>query len=178
MIMQPLDLHRDTGKHIVLHLVNDTHTNLIHRCMNDTRLTDTYPVSSLYTLEDAKNYVMEENVAGQRGERFSFAILHTNQFAGICTLCNVQGETAKVDYWIVPEFWNQGIASLVLSKLIDYAKIELNLKLLKTGVLARNLASRRVLEKNGFSVECTLINEDKYHKKFKGETIIEMKLNL
>ena len=160
--------------------LNPGHATDIYKYLNHEKISETYPVSLPYSLEDAQSYVEREISCRKRGTRFSFAIMVKNQFVGICALYDMSQSMrkAKIYYWIAVEYWNKGIASKALEKLIRFAKIELHIAQLKTGVLERNAASRRVLEKNGFFVESILINEDAYHEKFMGEKVMEMKMFL
>ena len=165
---------------IYLKPLSNLHNNSIYESLNNEKIVDTYPVSMPYTKEDANLYVDWQILGRRNGCRFAFAITAYNQFLGVCALYDVNQSTskAKVYYWIAVEFWNQGIATKAINELINYSKEKLKITHLKSGVLERNLASRRVLEKNGFSVKNTLKNEGKYHEKFIGETFVEMELDL
>ncbi|MDO5970515.1 GNAT family N-acetyltransferase [Flavivirga aquimarina] len=156
------------------------HTNLIYKYLNHEKISHTYPISLPYTHRDAQNYVEHEIRCRQYGTRFSFAIQFKYRFAGVCALYDIDkslGE-AKLYYWVAVEFWNRGIATKALKKLMLFAKNELKIKSLRTGVLKRNIASRRVLEKNGFTLQNTLVNITEYHAKFIGEQFLEMEVNL
>lgn len=54
----------------------------------------------------------------------------------------------RIGYWIGKEFWRRGIASSAVSDMLVLVKI----RPLFAEVANHNLASKRVLEKNGFSV--------------------------
>jgi RimJ/RimL family protein N-acetyltransferase len=66
----------------------------------------------------------------------------------------VQDDRREVGYWIGKEFWGQGIASRALRMFLD----QVQERPLYAHVAKHNLASRRVLEKNGFSV----VGEDQW----------------
>ena len=114
------------------------------------------------------------------GTRQAFAIIVKDEFTGVCALYDIErtARKAKLYYWVAVAYWNKGIASKALQQLIAYAKDELHIKYVETGVLALNIASIRVLEKNGFLFKKMLINTGQYHQKFEGEKIIEMKRSL
>lgn len=63
---------------------------------------------------------------------------------------------AEVGYWILPEFWNQGIISEVLQTVIKYWQEEKKLHRLEAMVEEENTGSIRVLEKAGFLHEGTM----------------------
>lgn len=154
------------------------HALYIHTYLNDEKIADTYPVSLPYTMEDAKQYVLREMRGRANAFRYSFAIFYQENFAGVCALYDINQafQSAKLYYWVASKFWKKGIASQSLATLIDFAQKELDINYLKTGVLERNLASIKVLEKNGFTIENMLINTDQYHDKFNGERVVEMQL--
>lgn len=74
-------------------------------------------------------------------------ILFNGQVAG--NIVNFwQSGHREVGYWIGSEFWGQGIASRALA---EFLKLE-RIRPLYAFVAKHNLASRRVLEKNGFAI--------------------------
>ncbi len=168
------------GCEIILVPLETGHSSFIYKHLNHKKIANTYPISLPYTLKDAQLYVAHEIRSRQRETGYAFAIALDNQFVGVCALYDVNklvGE-AKLYYWVAVAFWNRGIATHALKKLMVFAKNELKISCLKTGVLERNMASRRVLEKNGFILEDTLKNITEYHAKFIGEQILEIKVDL
>jgi RimJ/RimL family protein N-acetyltransferase len=79
-------------------------------------------------------------------------ILFNGQVAGNLVSFEISGER-EVGYWIGKEFWGKGIATKALAEFLDYVKI----RPLYAHVAKHNMASRRVLEKCGF----TVIGDDK-----------------
>ncbi len=63
-------------------------------------------------------------------------------------VCFVQSGEREVGYWIGREYWGQGIATEALRLLLD----EIRSRPLYAHVAKSNVASRRVLEKCGFTV--------------------------
>ena len=57
---------------------------------------------------------------------------------------------AEVWYKLHPDYWNQGIATEVVSRMIDYCFQTLNLHRIEAGCAVENVASIKVLEKVGF----------------------------
>jgi RimJ/RimL family protein N-acetyltransferase len=96
------------------------------------------------------------------------AIIHDGEVAGSITSFQMMGER-EVGYWIAKEFWGKGIATQALKKFLDIEKT----RPLFGHVAKHNIASRRVLEKCGF----TVIGEDKYMNPA-GEQVEEFILKL
>ena len=65
----------------------------------------------------------------------------------------VLGHKARFGYWLAKEHWGQGIMTEAVALVSQYASKKLRLRRLDAEVIVGNLASRRVLEKNGFKLE-------------------------
>ena len=62
--------------------------------------------------------------------------------------------TANITYIIGErEYWGKGIASYCINQILKKAKIEFALKKICAGCASKNIASIKVLKKNGFEVE-------------------------
>ena len=95
-------------------------------------------------------------------------ILFDHQVAGNIVSWEQDGER-EVGYWVGKEYWGKGIATKALAEFLS----QVNTRPLVAHVAKHNIASRRVLEKCGF----TLIKEDKYYN-ISGEEIEEVILKL
>ena len=64
-------------------------------------------------------------------------------------LCWKEGKyEQRIGYWIGKEFWRRGIASAAVNEFLSLVKI----RPLHAEVANHNIASKKVLEKNGFSL--------------------------
>lgn len=66
---------------------------------------------------------------------------------------------AEIGYWLGEDYWNNGIATTALEKMTALAFAELGFEKLFAPVLAPNLASMKILEKNGYRLEGVLVDE-------------------
>lgn len=85
-----------------------------------------------------------------------YPMLLKNELGVICGRANlyninVSSSTASIGYRIGEEFTSQGLASYATEVLIDIAKEKLTLSSLIATAATDNLASQRVLKKNGFT---------------------------
>ena len=96
-------------------------------------------------------------------------VLFNKQVAGNMVSFEISGKR-EVGYWIGKEYWGKGIATTALAAFLDHLKT----RPLYAHVAKRNIGSRRVLEKCGF----TIINEDKGFLDARGEQVEEFILKL
>lgn len=73
-------------------------------------------------------------------------------FIGLAKLEITESDSdiAELGYIILPEYWGKGIASVIAECLIDYARLLKKLKGMFAIIDPNNLASRKILIKNGF----------------------------
>ena len=60
---------------------------------------------------------------------------------------------AEIGYMLHPDFWNKGFISEAMNAVIDYGFEQMKLHSIEANINPKNLASRRVLEKQGFQQE-------------------------
>lgn len=85
--------------------------------------------------------------------RDGFAILDGERIAGVIGLENVirgASRSATVSYWVDRERNGRGLATAAVGAIAGVARDQYGLHRLQAPVLTDNLASQRVLEKNGF----------------------------
>ena len=75
-------------------------------------------------------------------------------FIGVGALyCRPEG--AEIEYMLLPEFWNRGYATEIVSELLKAARGKPEIHQIRAIMDPKNAASRRVLIKNGFVYETT-----------------------
>ena len=72
-------------------------------------------------------------------------------------LANVQRNAGSIGYMVLTPFWSQGIGTEAVRQICGIAFRELALERIIGEVFPENLASARVLEKNGFRLEGTKV---------------------
>lgn len=107
-----------------------------------------------YTTADAEKFIL-----GQ-AELFptqNFAILNEGQLAGgigIILQEDIYKMNVELGYWIAEPFWGQGIATIAVGLMTQYVFETFAINRIVAEVFDYNKASMRVLEKNGFYLEC------------------------
>ena len=115
-------------------------------------LRDFFP--SPYTEVDAENFIFS---CKSENPETTFAIEYCGELAGCIGLVkqkDVYKISAELGYWIGEPYWNKGIATMAVIKIITYGFESLDLLRVYSSVFSFNHASMRVLEKAGFKLEC------------------------
>ncbi len=122
-----------------------------HRQIIENLLELPYP----YTLEDARQWVNRNiHSSKHKANNLTLAIEVAGKLAGGIGLMEiVKGHKAVIGYWLAMEYWSQGITTQAVRLLVDHAFQEYALLRIEAGVFDGNLASRKVLERNGFQME-------------------------
>ena len=145
----------------------------IQQYASDPHIVQTCNVPHPYPENGGASFVTWANQSRSNGTGLVFAVLCDATFAGLMTLNDIdlKARTAALDYWIAVPFQGQGIATVAAAEVIAYAFETLGIKTLHSGCLARNPASARVLEKNGFVETGLLHHEGSADGRFAGETV-------
>jgi len=96
-----------------------------------------------YTLE-----VAEEFLAQVDPERI-FAIVVANEVVGMVGMTGVD-EPLEIGYWVGRPFWGRGFATAAVALVLEEGRRR-GIRRLAAHIFPDNLASARVLEKNGFA---------------------------
>jgi ribosomal-protein-alanine N-acetyltransferase len=111
-----------------------------------------------YTEASAEAWITKRTEHTQRvSKEVSFAIRDANdKMIGAVGADNLEPGAAhrtEIGYWLAKPYWGQGIMTDVVGTYTQYAFAELQLLKLVAHVFEFNIASARVLEKNGFKLE-------------------------
>lgn len=93
---------------------------------------------------------------GRQGKESTFAIRDVGQLIGVVGADSFElGMThrAEIGYWLAKPYWGQGLMTAAVRTFVCYAFAELEVVRLTAHVFTSNVASARVLEKNGFTLE-------------------------
>jgi RimJ/RimL family protein N-acetyltransferase len=117
-------------------------------------LRDAFPHP--YTPHDAREFIKSLR---NRAPETTFAIAVNGEAAGSIGFVlrqDVERVSAEIGYWLAEPFWGRGMATEALIAMTDYAIATHNLTRLYALPFASNAASRRVLEKAGYTLEARL----------------------
>jgi len=109
---------------------------------------------------DAIAYINGELFANK--ESIILGVFEDGVFAGLAEFYGYKEQIAKtcVGYRLASGSWGRGIASCTVGLMVDYLYGRTNIEIITASTMVENLASARVLEKNGFEVTARAVAED------------------
>ena len=114
-------------------------------------LTDRIPFP--YKESDAEEFI---KLIERSRLNIAFAIIYNEKFVGTIGLIkqkDVRRKSAELGYWIGEPFWNKGIATQAVQLITEYGFNKLDIFRIFASVYEYNVASMKVLKKNGFVKE-------------------------
>ena len=106
-----------------------------------------------YKESDAEFFI---DLTNKEDPKQTFGIEFKDKLSGVIGLVmqkDVYRKSAEIGYWIGEPFWGNGIATKAVELVTKYGFDNLDLNRIFTGVFEYNIASMRVLEKNGYKKE-------------------------
>ena len=149
---------------IELKEIEERYIPFVQRYASDPIIGETSNVPSPYPDSGAEQWYRHVNKNIQIGISKVFVIMFQDEFAGIVSLnkLNIDSRSADVDYWVRSDFHGKGIATKAVNMALLHAR-ELGISNFHSGCLASNVASKKVLVKNGFTESnCSVISSGKF----------------
>ncbi len=131
---------------LVLKKLVDTDKERLVSLIGDFRVSKTLSnVPYPYTLDDADEWLKIVD-----NEEFNLNIFLNDDLIGGIGLTPAEDDFYELGYWLGVEYWGQGYATESVMELLNYAKSNTSCEKFKANVFKENVASAKVLEKNGF----------------------------
>ena len=125
---------------------------LIHLMKDKEIHNNTGRIPYPYTMKAANMWLDHCSKVEQSKEAVEFAITQNDEVIGAIG-CQLAGENPEIGYWLGKQFWGKGITSEAVSLMIKHLFKHTDLQNNFATALPQNLASIRVLQKNGFAYE-------------------------
>jgi len=77
---------------------------------------------------------------------------------GLSQQSDIHSRNAELGYWLSEEYWGQGIMTGAIKEMVNYGFETFDITRIFARPFGTNLASQRVLEKAGFTLEARLTN--------------------
>mgnify|MGYP000925457634 CR=1 FL=1 len=114
-------------------------------------LTDAFPHP--YTIDDAARFI---EMATKAHPNHIFAIEVNGEAVGgigIHPQTDINRKNAELGYWLGQPFWGNGIISKAIPEVVKYGFDTFDIQRIYARPYGHNIASQKVLEKNGFTLE-------------------------
>jgi RimJ/RimL family protein N-acetyltransferase len=148
-----------TSKNLQLRLVEKSDLNVIHKLLVLPE-TDKYNTLGIPKNIEVTKLILQTWIKETQSKRitnYTFAIVQrsSKNFVGLfgLKLGNKEYKNGEVWYKIHPDFWNKGIATESLNRILDFVFNELKLHRIEAGCAVENIASIKVMEKAGMIKE-------------------------
>ena len=147
---------------ITLRKVDVVDVPRIQDMASDPAISEMTRIPFPYPDNGAAEFVHHTLEAWKEGTEYSFAILCRDELVGLCGFhaIDLHTRSAEFGYWIGKKFWGRGFATAATRLAVEVAFTRLNFSLVRAPILERNAASRRVAEKNGFSLAHRKLNDE------------------
>ncbi len=107
--------------------------------------------------EEAAEFIVGAQEGLEEETLFGWCIEHkeSKRIIGTCALfeCDLEKRVAEISYEILPVYWGLGLCSEFLPLLVEFGFQTLKLNRINAFVATGNIASSKLLEKNGFQQE-------------------------
>ena len=122
------------------------------------------------TKEDALAHIamIEENIVNNTGINWAITIKENPKLIGIIGHFKISTENyrAEIGYMLLPEFNGKGYMSEAIKAVLAYGFEQMNLHSIEAIIDPENIASERVLQKNGFVKEAHILENELWDGKF------------
>lgn len=128
------------------------------------------PRPLLKTKDEALAHIamMEEKIENNIGINWGITIEGSDKIIGIIGLYQIQPENhrAEIGYMSLPEYNGKGYISEAIKAVIEYGFEEMSLHSIEAVIDPDNIASEKVLQKNGFVKEAHILENELWEGKF------------
>ena len=132
------------------------------------------------TIEDALEHIamIEDKIVNNTGINWGITIKGNPKIIGIIGHYRISPENhrAEIGYMSFPKFNGKGYMSEAIKAVVAYGFEQMNLHSIEAIIDPENIASERVLQKNGFVKEAHLLENEYYEGRFL-DTLIYSILN-
>ncbi|WP_375505725.1 GNAT family N-acetyltransferase [uncultured Nostoc sp.] len=131
----------------------------IFTVLSDPSVTQFHNLDTFTSIKEAIAVVERRAKRFERGDGIRWGIVHKqdNVLIGSCGFTwNPQEDSAEVGYELASTFWRQGIMTEAVRTILQFGFEKMGLRFVVAQVMLDNIASKKLLEKLGFSSQGVL----------------------
>jgi|GEM_PF-5308984 len=129
----------------------------LQKIASDPRVLALTNLPNPYPENGAIEFIQHTINNQSQNNKFIFAGIQKEQFIGLISIKANQSTTIdsywSIDYIVSPNHWNKGLATTMISLVLDFSRKNLNIIGFRTYCLANNKGSCRALQKNDFVMD-------------------------
>jgi ribosomal-protein-alanine N-acetyltransferase len=165
---------------LFLRRVNNSDVKEILQLRSDPETIKYIPRPLLKNTEDALEHIanIDAKIATQEGINWAITLKGSQKLIGIIGHYRISPENyrSEIGYMLLPQFRGKQIIPEAIKKVVKYGFEEMKLHSIEAIIDPANLASEKVLQKNGFKKEAHLKENEFYEGRFL-DTVIYSLLN-
>ena len=156
--------YRFETERTIIRPYKSTDAKELHRVFNTKGIYETtYAIPKINPMDRVIRWIEFVQEEMRLGTSYEFAIIDdlSREYIGNCGIINVNNSvfSGSITYFIDPHRWNMGYATEVTQAMLKFGFEELRLERISGTCMTKNPASRRVMQKSGFSLEGTAKKE-------------------
>ncbi|WP_310556584.1 GNAT family N-acetyltransferase [Flavobacterium sp.] len=166
------------SERLLLRQITNDDINEVFALRSNPETMKYIPRPLVTTIDEALGHIqmIQEKIETNEGINWAVTLKGYNKLIGIVGHYRIKWEhfRSEIGYMILPEYQGKGIVTEVINLLIDYGFNQMKMHSLEGIIDPKNLASARVLEKNGFIKEAHFIENEFFNGKFLDSAIYSL----
>ncbi|MBL7886523.1 MAG: GNAT family N-acetyltransferase [Flavobacterium sp.] len=158
------------SERLLLRQITDDDVNEVYELRSNPETMKYIPRPLATNHEEALAHIrmINDKIETNEGINWAVTLKGSDKLLGVVGHYRIQWHNfrSEIGYMFLPECHGKGIATEVIKLLIDYGFDEMNMHSLEAVIDPGNIASARVLEKNGFVKEAHILENEYYEGKF------------
>ena len=139
--------------------IKQTHLDNIFKLFSDSKVTSFYNVVTLTKKEEAQKFIdwFQNRYAEKAGIRWGISLKGQDNIIGTIGFNNfTKNHRANIGFDLQADFWNNGYLTEAIKRVTEFGFNKLDINRIEAEVMIGNIASEKVLAKNGFKNEGVL----------------------
>lgn len=175
----------DINKNLYLRTINYNDVSSIIENITPNTIRWLPNINYPYSTSDAKKYIKNSLDIIKNEDGYIFVIIFLGKIIGTISIYGIKIEKeTKFGILLNENFWNKGIGSLVVERVLEFYFFELNFNKIYSGYIEENITSFKLLNKFGFKkyrIEKNTLIKNKYYNqvimKLDKEDFLKQKFN-
>lgn len=140
-----------TSERLVYRITSRADAENVVGALSDSKTSESiYWVPKPYTMADADDWIARAERGWLSREEFLFSAFLKDAYVGSINLHGKDDGEAEIGYWVASAFQGQGFATEMVAFIISFCASNMQVTHLFATTDTKNLASQKVLNKNGF----------------------------